>query len=84
MTIIHIERTGTYKKDSFILEAESLRAAQNAAHEFIGGPQSKAQRVLRPASWVFKQEPAEMRFDGFCGSAGLSRDEARNIGNVVL
>jgi len=84
MTIIHVERTGTHKKDSFILEAEGLRAAQNASDKVACGPQSKAQRVLRPAGWVFKQEPAEMRLYGFCDSTGLSCDEARNFGDVPL
>jgi hypothetical protein len=84
ITIIHIERTGTHEQDSFVFDAKGLRAAQNAAYEFVGGPQSKAQRGLRSAGGVFKQEPAEMRLYCFCGSAGLPRDEARNVGNVVF
>jgi hypothetical protein len=84
MTIVHKERTGTHKKDSFSLEAKRLRTAQNAAYEFAGGPQSKAQGILRSASWIFKQEPAEMPFYSLCGPTGLRADKARYIGSVVF
>ena len=84
MAIVHIERTGTHQKDSFILETEDLRTIQNASCEFAGGTQCKAKRVFGPAGRVFEEEPAEVRFYSLCGAAGLSRDKARDIGNIVL
>jgi hypothetical protein len=88
MMVVYVERTGTHEKNSLVLEAKSLRAAQDASHELIGGAQSKTQRVLRQAGWVFQQEPAKVRLLRFCGgffgSAGLSRNEARDLRKVHL
>ncbi|MGB8919093.1 MAG: hypothetical protein WCC89_19730, partial [Candidatus Sulfotelmatobacter sp.] len=88
MMIVYIERTGTHEEDSPILEAKGLRAAQDASHELIGRAQSKTQRVLRQAGWVFQQEPAKVRLFHFCGgffgSAGLNRNEARNFCKVLF
>jgi hypothetical protein len=41
VTIVYVERTRSHEKNVFILEAKSLRAAQDAAHELIGSAKAE-------------------------------------------
>src|SRR5579863_4169118 len=84
ISLVHIERTGTHQKNVLFPAAKHLRAAQNASHEFIGRSKSEAESIPWIASWIFQQEPPQMPFDRFRGTAGLNRDETCNLGQVPL
>jgi hypothetical protein len=84
MTIVYIERTRTHEKNFLALVAKELWAAQDAAHELIGGAEAEAQGMLRLAGWVFEQKPAKMRLYGFSDSAGLSGNKTRDLGYIFF